>query len=375
MRRLYSNKSGFSSLAVPARLFSITQSCKGRDQLADMPSSSTRIPKGMHSGPGRRMLNKGEVARFEFVKKWELQMQEKWDAYEAFKGQPKPKKQFGNEACEIIWPYTVLLENIINVHRFTKSIYVYYPQRQETRDGAFAAAVAKRFSHQYLAPITFHNAQCYVETEMLVEYGEVPWVVIHCLDGKHEIVPIKFKAPSSSFGGSGGQQSSATSNSSNGTEEQGNLNERYFSPIDVKMAAEELLNIIVSKADALGNAVSNVAATATLLHDRPPQNQYLRINYQWYGDTIEERSTHLVHWNWDESKVIPSTKFKDSDVRDRLNYDGRYPNTLQSIAAARSEKNRIVKGTDGSGLRAFKTGQAKRQSSRYVKSYGSDQKI
>ena len=328
---------------------------RGLEQMVDVPTSSTRTPSGLHAGPNKRVMNRGEKERFQFIRKWQLQMEETWDNFEAFKGQPKPKRQFGNEACEVIWPYAMLMENQIHIHRFTKSIYVYYPQRQETADGAFAAAVAKRFSQQYLIPITFHNSQCYVETEMLVEYGEVPWVVIHCLDGKHKILPIRSRAPAATAA-----EGAAASSSSSGAAA------ASFAPIDVKAAAEDVMNDVVAAAEELGNSVANVGATLTALHERPLQNQYLRINYQWYGDTQEDRSSHLVQWNFDPKKTLPTTKYVDAGVRNRLNIDGRYPVANGSKANAMAQRGRIVRGAgDGTGAGALRSGQGARQNARY----------
>jgi hypothetical protein len=33
-----------------------------------------------------------------------------------------------------------------------------------------------------------------------------------------------------------------------------------------------------------------------LYHERPPQNQYVRVDYQWWAETEEARQTHTVQW-------------------------------------------------------------------------------
>ena len=305
----------------------------GLEQVEDIPYSSDRKPRGLHRGPDKRMSSHGEKDMFQFVKAWDLQMQEQWDELEAFKGQPKPKKQLGNEPCEVVWPYGMLIENVIRVHRFTKSIYVYYPFKQSTKDGTFRAEVAKRFSRECLIPITFHNSQCYIETEMLVEHGETPWVAIHCLDGATKVLPISMKA--ADFVGKGG----------------------------VLQAKEELLHTVLRAAHEMGESVTDVSSTLAALNERAPQNQYVRVDYQWFGGTPEERMTHQVQWDFDGKDNVPSsTRFPQRVLRSRMNVDHGF-----QVAHARraSGKNTNLRPHIGGGMASFLNGQAKRQNARY----------
>ena len=306
----------------------------GMEQLEDVPYSSDRKPRGKHRGPDKRMTSASERGVYEFVKAWDLQMQEQWDELEAFKGQPKPKKQFGNEACEVIWPYCMLMENVVRIHRFTKSIYVYYPHKQSTKDGAFRAEVAKRFSRECLIPITFHNTQCYIETEMLVEHGETPWIVMHCLDGAVKILPISMKA--SDFGAG-----------------------------DVLAAKDALLVQVLETAHEMGEAVADVHKVASVLNERPPQNQYVRVDYQWFGDTPEDRMTHLIKWDFDGRSATPgtSTRFPQQVMRERLNSEINF--SVGGKPTRSMGKNIRMRPYIGGGTASFLNGQGKRQNARY----------
>ncbi|KEG09081.1 hypothetical protein DQ04_05851000 [Trypanosoma grayi] len=218
-------------------------------------------------------------------------MRDGWDALEPFKGLPKPKRQFGNEAAEVVWPYALLLERVVKVHPFTKSIYVYYSQRQGTALGKLATEVAKGFAREFLIPITFHNSQVYVETEMLLEYNETPWVVVHALDGEQRVLPV---CPSED------------------------------TPVETAVA--QLLRDVVHACEALGAAVSNPREVTRALNERPLQNQYVRVNYQWFGDTPEERASHLVKWDFEPAEVEPVMRERTRHVLGWLNHDGNLPN-------------------------------------------------
>jgi hypothetical protein len=291
---------------------------RGLEQVQDIPSSTDRKPTGMHRGPGKRQTAPKEAAQYQFIKKWDLQMRETWDDLEPFKGLPKPKAQFGNEAAEVIWPYAVLLEHVIKVHPYTKSIYVYYSQRQSSGQGRLAAQVAKRVAQEFLIPITFHNSHVYVEAEMLLEYSETPWVVVNCLDGTHQVLPIKPRENQS-----------------------------------VKEGAEEVLNTIVQACNAMGNAVKDPKEVMRTLSERPLQNQYVRVNYQWYGDTPEERMSHLVNWDFDPQDVAPQLRSRTKHVLDWMNYDGNLPTHISVRINVRREAARMRKPNVSAGPRTF----------------------
>ncbi|KAK7196184.1 hypothetical protein NESM_000553500 [Novymonas esmeraldas] len=295
-----------------------TRPLRGLEQVQDVPTSTDRKPTGMHRGPGKRQTAPKEAAQYQFIKKWDLQMRETWDELEPFKGLPKPKAQFGNEAAEVVWPYALLLEHVIKVHPYTKSIYVYYSQRQSTPQGELAARVAKRVAQAYLIPITFHNSHVYVEAEMLLEYSETPWVVVNCLDGAHKLIPVK-------------PQSGQT----------------------VLEGAEEVLSRIVEACDTMGNAVKDVKEAMRLLSERPLQNQYVRVNYQWYGDTPEERMSHLVKWDYEPADVTPQLRHRTQHVLDWMNYDGKLPTHNSVRVNVRREAARMRKPNVSAGPKTF----------------------
>lgn len=299
-------------------LFSTSRKALGIEQIDDVPTSTSRKPSGLHRGPGKRMTSAREAESYKFIKKWDLQMKEQWDEMEPFKGIPKPKKQFGNESTEIIWPYALLMERMVKVHPFTKSIYVYYSQKQATESGAHAAEVAKLFSRKSLIPITFHNSQCYVETEMLLEYNETPWVVVNCLDGRQELIPVKPSSPNTAE------------------------------------AEEELLMTVVKKCEALGSSVEDAKGLTRALNERPLQNQYLRINYQWFGDTVDERMSHLVRWNFDDVKdVAPKIPRSSRVALDWLSFDGSLPNHNSVKINVGNERRRLRTPTKVQGIATF----------------------
>lgn len=331
MRRCSSSTTHFGCGAVWASCgFSTSRLLRGLEQIDDVPTSTSRKPTGVHRGPGKRQTSKKETAEYQFIKKWDFQMREQWDEYEPFKGLPKPKKQFGNEAAEVIWPYAMLIEKLIKVHPFTKSIYVYYPHKQLTEQGRIAADVAKRFARKSLIPITFHNSQCYVETEMLLEHSDTPWIVVHCVDNRHELIPVK----------------PATSN--------------------VNEEEEALLAQVIKVAESLGSSVQDPKACTRLLNERPLQNQYLRINYQWFGDTPDERMSHLVRWDYDPKEVEPKIQRRSMEVMDWLSHDGNLPNHSSVRINVARESKRLVKPKTTQGVRSF-FNSSSRANSRYSK--------
>lgn len=302
-------------------------------QLEDVPLSTDRKPRGFHRGPGKRQTSDKEASAYRFIKKWDLQMRESWDPLEPFQGLPKPKKQLGNEATEIIWPYCVLLERVVKVHPFTKSIYVYYSRWQSTERGKWAAKVAQSFSHGYLIPITFHNSHVYVETELLVEYSETPWIVIHTLDGRHRVLPVR---PA--------DRSATTTPAS---------------------AAAELLKEVVQASGELGASTKDPKGTTQLLNERPLQNQYVRVDYQWYGDTPEERASHLVKWDFEPRDVEPVMRSRNRHVMDWLNFDGRLPTAAAVHANVRREQSRLQAPRTTGGPTSFFNARGARANARH----------
>lgn len=87
---------------------------------------------------------------------------------------------------------------------------------------------------------------------MLLEYNETPWVVIHCLDGRSKLLSVNAAS-----------DKNPTQNVST------------------------LLADVVTACSQLGETVNNPKEITRLLNERPLQNQYIRINYQWFGDTAE----------------------------------------------------------------------------------------
>lgn len=271
----------------------------GTSQLTGMPASTTRKPTGMHRGPSKRQVSTWENVWWKYIKRWEHQMEGDWDVLEKFQNLPKPKKLMGNEACEIVWPYAVLLENIIKIHPFTKSVYVYYPQHALTGDGASAAHLAKRFSRECLVPICFHNSQCYVETEMLLEHGDTAWIVVHCLDGRHEIVCVNNVLNDLA------EAKKKEKEGSSSTQD------------DEKVA---LLRTVLQTASHLGSTVKAPSDLMLQLNQRPLQNAFIRVDYQWMADTPEERQSHLVRWiDPDERGTQPMMYKRDEKLADWLN--------------------------------------------------------
>lgn len=315
----------------------------GLEQLQDIPLSTDRKPRGFHRGPGKRQTSEREAGAYQFMKKWDLEMSETWDPLEPFQGIPKPKKLLGNEATEIVWPYALLLERVIRVHPFTKSIYLYYshPDRHTlTEEGKWAAQVARAFSHGFLIPITFHNSQVYVETELLLECSDTPWMVIHCMDGRHEILPIRPPPPTTSCTPATG--------------------------------AAALLLSVVKLCDSLGTSVRNPKEMTRLLNERPPQNQYLRVDYQWFGDTPEERTSHLVQWDFDLESLTPILpRSRSRHLMNWLNYDGNLPTAAAVHVNVKREKARMQIPRTTGGPKSFFNAAGSRASARNSKFGGS----
>lgn len=296
----------------PARL--------GLDQLQDMPTSTPRKPGGPHRGPGKRQVSKREENEWQYMKMWELTMKGEWDDLEPFKSLPKPKKQFGNEAAEIVWPYALLLQKYVKVHPFTKSIYVYYGQKQMTEEGKARTEIARRFAWEYLTPITFHNSQCYVETEMLVGYCDAPWVVVHCLDGRSLCIPVDAKT-------AGGAEATA----------------------------DDLLTTVLAKAQELGAGTKDAAEMFRVYNDRPLQNQYVRVDYQWMGETAEDRMAHLTRWDWNprDADLVPKVRHRDASLLTWLNADGGLPPAATTRMNMVREKARHRRAKVVTGPRSF----------------------
>lgn len=338
------------STTQPSLLFNVAHASKrfffspshllyGMQQLQDVPLSTDRKPRGFHRGPGKRQTSEREASAYQFMKKWDLEMHEAWDALEPFQGLPKAKKILGNEATEIVWPYVFLLERVIKVHPFTKSIYLYYSHPEMhtiSTDGMWAAQVARAFSHGFLIPITFHNSQVHVETELLLEYSDTPWIVIHCLDGRSEVVPIRPSPPTPNC-----------------------------TPAS---AAADLLSSVVKVCESLGATVQNPKAMTRALNERPLQNQYVRVDYQWFGDTPEERASHLVQWDFDPeglTPIIPRTRARH--ILNWLNFDGNLPTAAAVHVNVKREKARMQLPRTTSGPRSFYNSLGSRANPRYSK--------
>ena len=312
--------------------FAATAPLLGAEQIDKaMPTSTTRKPRSMRRGnstpitayfsgprtpPGevqwtdaqKHKVSPREAREYATHKKWELTMKGEWDDLEKFRHLPKPKKQFGNEGAEIVWPYAVLLQNAHHVHRFTKGIYVYYPQTALTDFGVRAIAVAKAFAQRCLTPITFHNSQCHCEGEMLLEHGDTPWVVVHCLDGRHRTVVVD----NSIFGALAVADAAKTPAPT------------LVTMPDVADGVAALLQQVQVAAAALGDSVDDVRAVKRLFHERPPQNQYVRVDYQWYGETPEARQAHTVKWMADStdadiSDAMPRMRHRTNELLTWLN--------------------------------------------------------
>lgn len=324
--------------------FGRTSALLGQEQLSkDMPTSTSRPPRGLHPGPGQRGVSPAEERKWKYVKKWELMLKDEWDDLEQFRSLPKPKKQFGNEAAEIIWPYAVLLENVIRVHPFTKSIYCYYGQKQLTGAGVAATEVAKRFARECLIPITFHNAQCYVETEMLLEHNDTPWIVVNCIDGSHSIVPVTaadVSADDSTVGGDGAARTESSEED----------------------AKTRLLRRVLREAEELGRNARNPAELFAALNERPNQNHYVRVDYQWMGTTVEERMRHTVQWFDSPDEVAPRVRGAEYHAANWMNADSRdLPFGPGHAAMAHKYKSSIVKSRP-SGIQQFLKGAGGRAS-------------
>jgi hypothetical protein len=277
-------------ICVQRRCFSRSGCLLGLEQLGDLPTSSTRKPRNPHRGPLKRLLSPKEEDEWKFLKRWELRMKGEWDANEPFRNQPKPKKLFGNEITEVVWPYSLLVENTVHLHPFTKSIYCYYPWKPLTPQGKDAINLMRDFTRRSLIPITFHNASCYVEAEMLIEYGDTPWAVVHCLDGNHVKVPVTDAMV---------QQS--------------------------KEKPDVLLRTIMTEAKVLAEAVAAPDEVWRAYDERPIQNAYVRVNYQWMGDTTEERNQHHVEWYDAAEGKIPTAYQRAKKIQNLLNVDGGLP--------------------------------------------------
>lgn len=316
------------------RSFSHGRVLYGLQQVSDVPLSTDRRPSGFHRGPGKRQTSEKEADAYRFIRKWDLQMREEWDALEPFQGLPKPKSLVGNESAEIVWPYAVLLERVVKVHSFTKSIYVYYSHFQATKEGKVAAQIAQAFSHGFLTPITFHNSHVYVETERLPEYNETPWIVIHCLDGRHSVLPVEANP---------------------GDDD-----------VIISKAAEQLLGKVVRECEQLGSSVEHPREVTQLLNERALQNQHLRIDYQWFGDTPEERSRYLVRWcDEDSMNDGPVLRSRTQFVQNWMNFDGNLPTAAAVHINVKREKARMQLPRTTSGAKSFFNARGARANARH----------
>jgi hypothetical protein len=317
------------TVAMTRRSFATTSVLLGHEQArANMPNGTDR-KKGRHGYEWMkrsRYMQPREQRRWKAMSKLQLEMGEEWDDLEQFRLLPKPKKVLGNEACHVIWPYPTLLEREVKLHHFTKSIYVYYPQHALTQQGEFYRQVAREFSYEHLIPITFHNNQCYVETEMLVEYNDTPWLVINCLDGRHEIVPVA--------------ESTVTG-----------VDDKAPRSVRVEQGHRALLERVLQTAEKLGSSVEDPNRLMVELHNRPLQNQYVRIDYMWTGRTREERAQHLVQWTDDDAAQQPTMRNRQGRLLSWLNVDSdEYALHQQQLGLVHKERKRLATPNKGGSM-------------------------
>ena len=305
----------------------------------DMPMSTARKPRGQHRGPDKRQISESEKNKWLFMRKTQLLSLAEWDSPEAYDFLPKAKKIVGNEAAQLVWSYATLLQNKFLVHPFTKSIYCYYFQYSLTQEGERRNNLAKKFARECMIPITYHNSQCYVETEMVLDYGDVPFILIHCLDESTVHVPIiLYKTRGAGLKSVSHARGIKTNQVDNLCEINYRRAQRNSSEEYTKQQLTEDLSAIT---ETLGNSVSNPDEVWRLLHDRPLQNSYLKINYQWFGESSQEREQHRVqyHWAWN-NEPIPIPSLSERHTKTSL--------SLNQMPASVSEKVHVSKRTHGS---------------------------
>lgn len=327
-------------------LFRHTAPRLGVSQLQDdIPTGSDRkINKYVWDWTPKSIgLVAGEQDTWFIRRKLQLEMGQEWDDLEPFRALPKPKKLLGNEACHVIWPYPWLIERTIKIHRFTKSIYVYYPHRSLTPTGETLRLIARHFSYEHLIPITFHNSQCYVETELLVEHSDTPWVVVNCLDGRSKIVPLT---------------KSLLHDESLPTFKQ------------IEDGHRELLNLVVSAADELGSTVKDVQATNYEFQTRPLQNAYVRVDYMWVPDRVEDRNEHLVQWTTDDASKKPLVRARDAAVHSWLNNDPENLPLSDSVTNTQTRDKRRLKPARLIAFTAARFVAAQRHTAKYGTAIG-----
>ena len=307
--------------------------------MKDFPTSTARKPRGLHRGPHKRQVSEAEQNQWLFMRKAQLVCSAEWDAPENFKHLPKPKKIIGNEASDIVWPYAILLENEVRIHPFIKSIYCYSYQLSLTKTGLHKNNLAKHFARQCMIPLAFHNAQCYVESELLLDYGDSPFFVIHCLDGTSTIIPILFF--NTRIAGISGVQKMRSGKQMN----------KESLPLErpetgASYTHLNLLKDIQAIADYIGNSVEQPQDIWSMYNNRPPQNSYLKINYQWLGDTERERAFHSLNyqWLWGDSPVpMPSTPHREARTSMALD---QVPNKIPEVVRLTKSTRRSMLGSN-----------------------------
>ncbi|KNH07603.1 hypothetical protein XU18_1697 [Perkinsela sp. CCAP 1560/4] len=269
-----------------------------------MPVSTTRKPRGIHRGPGKRQISEAEKNKWLFMRKTQLMSVAEWDDPENFKHLPKPKKLIGNEATEIVWPYAVLLQNQLSVHPLTKSIYCFYFQYSFSPEGKQRNTLARNFARECLVPITFHNPQCYIESEMLLDYGEVPFLILHCLDENSVVIPI-VEGATLQAGINAVMEMRRSARDLSSASETTPVNSAKSCRDTQKYTKKDLAADVQQITEVIGDSVVNPSEVWRTYHDRPLQNAFLKVNYQWFGEARQEREQHLAcyQWPWDEEEV------------------------------------------------------------------------
>jgi len=304
----------------------------GMSQLTGDVPTGTHRPQPRHlwnwaQRSESRGLSDEEKHEWHVMRRTQLEMAEEWDDAEAFRSLPKPKKVLGNEACHAVWPYPWLVERQVSVHLYTKSIYVYYPHKALTAAGELHKEAAKQFSYEHLIPITFHNPHVYVETELLVEHGDTPWVVVNCLDGRHRIVPVDASVLNADAG----------------------VDPEAPFAVQVQQGHQALLQRVLATAEELGASVTDKGKVTHELTTRPVQNGFVRVDYMWVPSRHEDRNAHLVQWTDDDSSKRPLVRDRDNRVHTWINVDDESVPLAASVAQTGKRENRRVRRSKAMG--------------------------
>jgi hypothetical protein len=313
----------------------------GMSQLTDDVPSGTNRPQMLHKYDWTQAsetagLSDLEKHEWHVMRRTQLEMADEWDDSEAFRSLPKPKKLMGNEACHAVWPYPWLVERAVQLHLYTKSVYVYYPHKALTSKGETFNEIAKQFTYEHLVPITFHNAHVYVEAELLVEHGDTPWVVVHCLDGRHKVVPVDL----------------STINADSGVDPEAPA------AVQVQQGHRALLAKVIATAEELGSSVTDKGKVSHELAARPVQNGFVRVDYMWVPERFEDRNEHLVQWTSDDAAKRPLVRHRDGRLHQWVNLDDESKPLADSTSQlGLREKMRTMRPKAVGSVNAFHTSQ------------------